>query len=74
MIVFWPGAAKNKWHHGEVKDINDQGRSLVAYDDGDRELLYFVMERFKYEKGTPPPGTPFAPFAPFAITRHKGIR
>lgn len=56
VIVYWPGAATIKWHHGEVRDIDEQGRSLLAYDDGDRELLHFAMERFKFEKRTSSPG------------------
>ena len=60
MIVYWPGADGSKWHHGQVKDIDDNGRSVVAYDDGDREMLYFAMERFKLEEATPPPGVPFS--------------
>lgn len=56
MIVYWPGAEGSKWHHGQVKDVDDNGRSTVAYDDGDREILYFAMERFKLEDSTPPPG------------------
>ena len=56
VIVYWPGAEGKKWHHGRVKDIDDNGRSTVAYDDGDREVLHFAVERFKLEEGTPPPG------------------
>lgn len=56
MVVYWPGAKGKKWHHGQVKDIDECGRSTVAYDDDDREILYFAVERFKLEDGTPPPG------------------
>lgn len=56
VIVYWPGAEGNKWHHGQVKDVDDHGRSTVAYDDADREVLHFALERFKLEQGASPPG------------------
>lgn len=56
MVVYWPGAKGEKWHRGQVKDIDECGRSTVAYDDGDREILYFAVERFKLGEGTPSPG------------------
>ena len=54
MVVYWPGTAE--WYHGTVKDTDGKGRSWVEYDDGDRELIHFAMERFQFEEGTPPPG------------------
>ena len=35
--VYWP--ADDEWYHGEVKDVDDCGRSHVKYDDGQVEIL-----------------------------------
>ncbi|DBA66393.1 TPA: hypothetical protein ACH3X2_002375 [Trebouxia sp. C0005] len=43
--VYWP--ADDEWYHGEVKDVDDCGRSHVKYDDGQVEILYFAVERYK---------------------------
>ncbi len=43
--MYWP--ADDEWYHGEVKDVDDCGRSHVKYDDGQVEILYFAVERYK---------------------------
>lgn len=48
--VYWP--ADDEWYHGEVKDVDDCGRSHVKYDDGQVEILYFAVERYKLAEPT----------------------
>ena len=52
--VYWP--ADDEWYHGEVKDVDDCGRSHVKYDDGQVEILYFAVERYKLAEPTPNTG------------------
>ena len=52
--VYWP--ADDEWYHGEVKDVDDCGRSHVKYDDGQVEILYFAVERYKLAEPTCNPG------------------
>ncbi|DBA92749.1 TPA: DNA mismatch repair protein msh6 [Trebouxia sp. C0004] len=48
--VYWP--ADDEWYHGEVKDVDDFGRSHVKYDDGQVEILNFAVERYKLAEPT----------------------
>ena len=49
--VYWP--ADKAWYAGDVKHVDEYGRSLVAYDDGQVEVLHFAVERFKVELAIP---------------------
>ncbi len=53
--VYWPG--DRNWYHGEVKVVDNHGRSYVMYDDGQVETLHFAVERFKLADTSPSPGT-----------------
>ncbi len=48
--VYWP--ADDEWYQGEVKDVDDCRRSHVKYDDGQVEILYFAVERYKLAEPT----------------------